>query len=88
MNLSPSVRAVVTAVLAALAVVAVALPTLGAPIWVGVVIAALTAAGAALGVVPPQVGGTQQGVVSPSVVEPPAADVEEAPAMPEYRPPV
>lgn len=44
------------------------------PAWVGV---ALSVAGAVLAflLVPPQVGGTQQGIVNPSVVEPPAADV-------------
>lgn len=75
MNLSPTARAVLTALLVALGSVAVALPTLGAPLWVGVVIGALTAAGASLGLVPPQVGGTQVGLANPTVVEPPAADV-------------
>ena len=35
------------------------------------------ALGGALGLVPPQVGGTQEGVVNPSVTEPPAADINE-----------
>jgi hypothetical protein len=35
------------------------------------------ALGGALGLVPPQTGGTQEGVVSPSVTEPPAADITE-----------
>jgi hypothetical protein len=79
MNLSPNVRALLTALVAALAVVAVALPTLGAPVWVGIVLGALSAGFGALGIVPPQVGGTQAGVVNPTVVEPPAADVVAAP---------
>ena len=37
----------------------------------------LVALGGALGLVPPQVGGTQQGVVNPSVKEPPVAQIEE-----------
>ena len=87
MNLSPAVRTALTALVAALGVLAVALPTLGAPLWVGVIIGALTAACAALGIVPPQVGGTQQGVVSPTVVEPPKADVVEQPTEPFTVPP-
>jgi hypothetical protein len=35
------------------------------------------ALGGALGLVPPQTGGTQEGVVSPSVTEPPAAYINE-----------
>lgn len=77
MNLSPTWRSILTAVVASLAVVAVALPTLGAPLWVGVLIGAVTAGAGALGIVPPQTGGTQHGLVSPSVSEPPAAQVED-----------
>lgn len=76
MQLSPTARALLTALVAGLAVVAVALPTLGAPVWVGVILGALSAAFGALGIVPPQTGGTQVGVTSPTVVEPPVANVE------------
>ena len=76
MQLSPTARAVLTAIVAALAVVAVALPTLGAPLWVGVILGAVTAGFGALGIVPPQTGGTQVGVKSPAVIEPPVAAVE------------
>lgn len=75
MNLSPTLRwllgGVATAVtalgglIASDEVLASALPR-----WVGVVIAVLSAVFAFLNVVPPQVGGTQQGVVNPSVVPP------------------
>lgn len=81
MNLNPTVRAVLTALVAGLAVVAVALPTLGAPLWVGIVIGAVVAACGALGIVPPQTGGTQQGLVSPSLTTPPAIDTPQGEAV-------
>jgi hypothetical protein len=45
----------------------------------------LIALGGSLGLVPPQTGGTQQGVVNPSITEPPAADVH-AVAGPDVQP--
>jgi hypothetical protein len=76
MQLSPKVRSVLTVVAALLAVAAVVLPAVtGVPVAVGAVVAALLTALAGLGIVPPQVGGTQLGVANPSVVEPPQADV-------------
>jgi hypothetical protein len=78
MNLSPTARSIATAVLAALGAIAVALPTLGAPVWVAVILGAILVAGGSLGLVPPQTGGTQVGLSSPTIVEPPAADVVEA----------
>jgi hypothetical protein len=81
MNLNPTVRTILTALVAALAVVAVALPTLGAPLWVGIIIGAVVAACAAIGIVPPQVGGTQQGLVNPSLTSPPAIDTPQGEAV-------
>jgi hypothetical protein len=76
MQFSPTVRWLLTGLFAGLTVLATQLPSLtGLPEWVGPALAALTAVGAALGLIPPQTGGTQQGVVNPSVTEPPAADV-------------
>lgn len=82
MNLSPTVRAVLTAVLAGLTALGALLPSLtGVPTWVGVTIAVVSATLGALGLVPPQTGGTQVGIASPSVVEPPKADVREVPSL-------
>lgn len=77
MELSPTVRTALTVLAAMLAALAVSLPTLGAPVWVAVIIGVATTGLAALGIVPPQVGGTQTGVVNPSVSEPPAAAIDE-----------
>lgn len=70
MNFSPTVRTVLIVV----AVVAGTLTGVGAALGVPAVVisiaGALTAALAGLGIVPPQVGGTQQGVVNPSVATP------------------
>lgn len=78
MNLSPTARALLTAVASGVAAFGALLPTLGdTPTWVGVAVAVVGAVFAALGLVPPQVGGTQQGVVNPSVTEPPAAKIDE-----------
>jgi hypothetical protein len=85
MQLSPTARWILGAV-------AVAVSTFGAliatdtvlaaelPRWVGV---ALAVAGPVLGflLAPPQLGGTQQGLVNPALSEPPAADV--APERPD-----
>lgn len=81
MTLSPTVRAVLTVVVVALTAFSAALPSFtDVPGWVGVAIASVLAGLGALGLVPPQTGGTQVGVASPTVVEPPAAKVEEAAA--------
>jgi hypothetical protein len=74
MQFSPTVRTVLTALVAALAVVAVALPTLGAPLWVGVILGALTAGLGAVGIVPPQTGGTQEGGIKAQLSSPPAVE--------------
>lgn len=80
MNLSPAARAVLTAVLAGLTAFGAVLPTLSnVPTWVGVLIAVVSASFGALGIIPPQVGGTQQGVTNPSLTEPPDAAVREYP---------
>jgi Na+-translocating ferredoxin:NAD+ oxidoreductase RnfD subunit len=80
MNLSPKLRAL-------LGVLSVAVTTFGGliatdqvlasslPSWVGVVISVLGAVLAYL-LAPSALGGTQQGLVNPSLTEPPAADVE------------
>jgi hypothetical protein len=70
MNLSPTARTLLTAVASGVAALGglLAAGTIGdAPEWLGVAVAVLGAVFAALGVVPPQVGGTQEGVVNPSV---------------------
>lgn len=78
MKLSPLVRALLTALMAGLAAASVLLPTLGdTPAWVGVLIGVVAAVLGALGITPPQMGGMQHGVVSPSLHEPPAADIHE-----------
>lgn len=83
MQLSPKVRAVLTVVAGVLAAVAVVLPAItGVPVAVGAVIAAVLAVLAGLGIVPPQTGGTQVGVASPTVVQPPQADVVRAGPLP------
>ena len=81
MNLSPTVRWLLTAL-------ATAVTTFGGliaagevtdlPSWVGIALAVVSAVLGTLNVVPPQVGGTQQGVVNPSITEPPRADVPHA----------
>ena len=81
MQFSPTARAVLTVLAAMLAALAVSLPTLGAPVWVAVAVGVVTTGLAALGIVPPQVGGTQEGVVNPSVSEPPAAAIDETPVV-------
>jgi hypothetical protein len=80
MNLSPTLRwilgavsAVVTTFGALVASDEVLASTL--PPWVGVVLAVLGALLAFL-LAPPQLGGTQNGLVNPSLSEPPAADIE------------
>lgn len=77
--MNAKVRTILTAVAAVLGAVVVALPTLGAPVWIAAVIGVVLVACAAVGIVPPQVGGQQAGVVNPSITghEP---DVNEVPA--------
>ena len=74
MNLSPTLRWLLGGVAAVVAALA-AYDPFGLPSWAQGVIGLLSVLFAALGIVPPQVGGTQQGVVNPSVTEPPEADV-------------
>jgi hypothetical protein len=71
MQFSPRTRAILTAVVAALAVVAVSLPALGAPLWVGIVLGAIVAGLGAVGIVPPQTGGTQVGGMKAELTSPP-----------------
>lgn len=75
-NLSPTLRwllaGLVGAATAAVSILADGFQSLD-------VLLILIALGSALGLVPPQTGGTQVGIASPSIVEPPAADVVEAP---------
>ena len=86
LNLSPTVRSILTIVGVVLATVIPVLATAGVPLVVTAVLGAVVAAFGYLGLVPPQVGGTQQGVVSPTVVEPPDADVAVKPL--DAQPPV
>jgi uncharacterized membrane protein len=72
-NLSPTLRWLLAGLLGA-ATAAVSVLTDGfQPLDVLLILIAL---GGSLGLVPPQTGGTQNGVVNPSISEPPAADVE------------
>lgn len=72
MNLSPFVRWLVAGLLGAATAAVTILADGFQPLDVLLILIAL---GSALGLVPPQVGGTQQGVVNPSVTEPPPSDV-------------
>lgn len=81
MQLSPTVRAVLTVVGIFVGALAVILPTLGLPVWIGAILGAVTATLGYLGIVPPQVGGQQVGIANPTIVEPPAADVVEQPPV-------
>ena len=68
LNLSPNIRVVLTVLAAGVAALGAALTTVNdVPDWVGIAIAVLSAMFGALNIVPPQVGGTQQGVVNPDV---------------------
>ena len=72
MQLSPTVRWLLAGLVGA-ATAAVSILADGfQPLDVLLIFVAL---GGALGLVPPQVGGTQQGVVNPSMTEPPRVDV-------------
>lgn len=72
MEFTPAQRHVLTAIATAVATIGalVAGGTIGdVPEWVGVAITVLGTIFAALGIVPGQVGGTQEGVVNPSLRE-------------------
>jgi hypothetical protein len=76
-NLSPTARWLLTGLAAGIGAFGAILPTLSdVPTWVGVAVAVTGATLAGLGIVPPAVGGTQQGVVNPSLTEPPRIDGE------------
>ena len=66
MNLSPTVRSLLGVAAAVVAFLAASDP-FGLPPWAQGVVAVASVAFAAAGIVPPQVGGTQQGVIDPSV---------------------
>lgn len=75
MNLSPGTRNVLTVIATVVAVGGGVLVTLdGIPDWVGVTVSGLGTIFAALGIVPAAVGGTQQGVANPSVVDRPPSE--------------
>lgn len=76
MNLSPTVRWLLGGVAAVVAYLAASDP-FGFSDEVQGIVACLAVLFGSLGIVPPQVGGTQQGVVNPSITEPPAADIRE-----------
>jgi hypothetical protein len=73
MNLNPTVRWLLTGAAAGLTA-AVSILADGFQPLDALLIAIPVLAG--LGIVPPQTGGTQQGVVNPSITEPPPADVK------------
>lgn len=79
MNLSPTLRWLLGGVAAVVAFLA-AFDPFGMSHTAQGIVACAAVLFAALGIVPPQVGGTQSGVVNPSVVEPPDADIKEAPS--------
>jgi hypothetical protein len=78
-NLSPTVRSLLT-VLSAIVTTLGGLIAAGQitdlPPWVGITLAVISSVLGALNIVPPQVGGTQNGLANPSISEPPAADIE------------
>jgi hypothetical protein len=82
LNLSPTVRSGLTIVGVVLAFVIPVLATAGVPVIVLGLGGAIVAAFGYLGLIPPQTGGTQQGVVAPTVVEPPQADIVVKPLDP------
>ena len=86
MNLSPSLRAVLTGAAAVVTFLAASDP-FGLPPIVQGVIAVLAVLFGALGLVPPQTGGTQRGVVSPSLSVPPDVQAEPAPGGTTFTPP-
>lgn len=84
LNLSPTLRTILGVLGVFLVTLIPAGATIGIPVAVLTVLGCVAATLGYFGFIPPQVGGTQQGVVSPTLVEPPAADVvEETPPAPE-----
>lgn len=72
MEFSPTARHWLTVAATLVAAVATVLATEDSiPEWVGVVLACLSTIFAGLGIVPGQVGGTQTGIVNPSLEQPP-----------------
>lgn len=68
MNLSPTARWLLGGLVAALTAFSASLPLFtGLPDWVGPALAVVVATLGALGIIPPQTGGTQQGVVNPTL---------------------
>jgi uncharacterized membrane protein len=76
-NLSPTLRWLLAGLLGAATAAVTILADGFQPLDVLLILIAL---GGSLGLVPPQTGGTQNGVVNPSITEPPAADINERPA--------
>ena len=72
MQLNPTVRWLLVGLMAAATAAVTILDDGFQPPDVLLIVIAL---GSGLGVVPPQVGGTQQGIVNPSLTEPPDADI-------------
>jgi hypothetical protein len=75
-NLSPTVRTVLTFLAATLGALIPVLATLGVSVILLAVAGAIVVGLAAIGIIPPQTGGTQVGVVSPAIGTPPAIDTE------------
>jgi hypothetical protein len=76
MQLSPTLRTVLTFLAATLGALIPVGATIGIPLVALVVMGAFVAGLAAIGIIPPQTGGTQVGVVSPAIGVPPAIDTE------------
>lgn len=79
LNLSPTVRSILVVVGVILGAVVPVLVTAGVPVIVTAVAGAVVTALVGLGIVPPQTGGTQVGVVTPAVAVPPPAEVTVKP---------
>jgi threonine/homoserine efflux transporter RhtA len=74
-NLNPTVRWLLTALSAGVTTLGgliAAGEITNLPEWVGITVAVVSSVLGVLTVVPPQSGGTQQGVLSPSLTEPPS----------------
>lgn len=80
MNLRPAVRTVLTIVATAVAAVGSLLASgsiADVPEWVGVAVTVVGTIFAGIGIVPFQVGGTQKGVVNPTIKDlPPSPNIE------------
>ncbi len=79
LNLSPSVRTALIIIGTIVGALIPVLATAGVPVVVTAILGAVVTALVGLGIIPPQTGGTQVGVTSPALTEPPAADIVEAP---------